>query len=452
MTNWLEEAKKYEAAMLKDLAGWIQIPSVLDEANASKEAPLGQANVDALEYFIDLGKRDGFVTKNIDNLAGHIEYGSGNELVGVLGHSDVVPVGEGWLHGSAFSGTVEDGFIYGRGTQDDKGPMMAAYYAVKMLKDLGLPLSKRIRLIDGTDEESGWRCVDRYFATEEMPDTGFSPDANFPLIYAEKGMLNFNIVLNHHDDAIISLSAGDRSNMVPEDARVEFRCSDNLEVAYQAYLDAHKYEGTFDRNGDVQVLTIKGKAVHGMQPALGVNALYILFEFLDNHIESPLINLVQKFLDTDGTKFGISHSGVIGDLTINAGVFSYGNGKFDITVNLRHSQEWDADAGLKTMTTALAPFGAFIENAEKKAALYVPQDDVLIETLAGVYRKQTGDMQELLTTGGGTYARVMKKGVAFGMLFEGTEDRMHQTDERVPVADLIKAIAIYAESLYELAK
>lgn len=453
--NWLEEAKKIEKELLADLSGWIQIPSVKEDSDNLVEYPVGKANREALDYFLALGKRDGYPTVNIDNIAGRIEFGGNGSLVGVLGHSDVVPVGDGWSQ-DPFSGAVEDGFMYGRGTQDDKGPMMAAYYALKLIQALELPLSKRVHLINGTDEESGFTCVERYFETEEMPEVGFSPDANFPLIYGEKGMVNFDVSITTNDDELLTFSSGQRLNMVPDEATATLQLDHSIEDAFNMYLNSNNYTGSYTTENGIQTVTIEGTSVHGMQPELGVNAAYLLVEFLNQQkIESNFLTLFTNLFlhDTTGEKLGVAHTGEMGGLTMNVGVVSLQNHKALITINLRHSQEWNQETGIVTITDRITSNGGTVEFHRLKTPLYVSPEDPFIQTLQGVYQSQTGDFDTpLLTTGGGTYASVMDKGVAYGMLFPGTEDRMHQLDERVPVEDLIKAVAIYAESIYELAK
>src|SRR5699024_3409781 len=190
-TNWMQEVLKRKEDFMKDLKGVLQIKSVLDEENKTEQAPLGSGVKKALDYMLDLGGKDGFTVKNVDHLAGHVEMGQGDELLGILGHVDVVPEGDGWDM-NPYAAEVKNGNVYARGASDDKGPTIAAYYAMKIVKQLGLPLNKRVRLIIGTDEESDWRCVERYFEKEEMPSMGFVPDADFPIIYAEKGIMDFD--------------------------------------------------------------------------------------------------------------------------------------------------------------------------------------------------------------------------------------------------------------------
>ena len=182
--DWKKEVELRKEDLLKDLFTLLRIDSVRDDSKATEDAPVGPGPKEALEAFLAMGKRDGFTTKQVGNLAGHIEFAPNpdyKETLGVLGHVDVVPVGTGW-DTDPFEPQIINDRIYARGSSDDKGPSMAAYYALKIIKELGLPVSRRVRFIIGTDEESGWKCMDRYFQTEEMPDFGFSPDATFPII------------------------------------------------------------------------------------------------------------------------------------------------------------------------------------------------------------------------------------------------------------------------------
>ena len=454
--DWLKEAEKYQQEMLADLQGWIQIPSVGEVDADTENYPTGKANRQALEYFLDLGKKHGFTAKNIDNIVGHIEYTNGPEIVGVIGHSDVVPVGDGWFD-DPFSGKIADGFMYGRGTQDDKGPMMASFYALRMLKELGLPLSKTIRLINGTDEESGTKSVDVYFAKEQMPEVGFSPDSDFPLIYGEKGLLTFVVeTIMPENSAIISLTAGQRANMVPDKATLVFRSDVDVTAAFGPFLKENSYVGSI-KNVDTSTyeLHIEGKSAHGSTPDSGINAAYLLFDFLNTiGYDDRFVTFFNTYFlhDTRGSKMGFDYIGEMGPLTSNVGVVSIVDGVAQTTVNIRSPHEWDVYAAENNRNQLLAENHSKLVKFTFKDPLYVPKTDPLIQTLYNVYTSQTGDTTPPLTTGGGTYARPMKKAVAYGMLFPGTEDRMHQKNERVPLADLLKATAIYAEALYELAK
>ncbi|MCK9909747.1 Sapep family Mn(2+)-dependent dipeptidase, partial [Microbacteriaceae bacterium K1510] len=185
--NWLDEVEKRKADLIEATQAFLQINSVMDMDSARAGAPFGEGVQEALSYALQVCADAGMEVKDVGGYAGHAQFGQGDKLIGVLSHVDVVPVGEGWTT-PPFAAEIVDGKIVARGAIDDKGPTMAAIFAAKIVKELGLPLQKRVRLIFGTDEETNWRCVRRYFETEEMPMMGFTPDADFPLIYAEKGL------------------------------------------------------------------------------------------------------------------------------------------------------------------------------------------------------------------------------------------------------------------------
>ncbi len=190
--DWQQQMSRLQGEMMERLKELCSIESVLDESTAGPGAPFGKGIAEALSYMLELGEQEGFRTKNVEGYAGHVEYGEGEETLGILTHLDVVPTGEGWIS-PPFAPEIREGKFYARGAQDDKGPAMAAFFALKLVKELGLPLNKRVRLIFGTDEETHWRDVDYYFQREPMPETGFAPDADFPIIHAEKGLLDLTL-------------------------------------------------------------------------------------------------------------------------------------------------------------------------------------------------------------------------------------------------------------------
>lgn len=465
--NWLEEVLKRKDDFINDLQGLLRIKSVLDEENAKEDAPLGQGIKDALQYMLDLGEKDGFTSKNVGNLAGHVEMGEGNELVGILGHVDVVPEGDGWSV-EPYGGEVKDGKIFARGSSDDKGPTIAAYYGMKIVKELGLPLSKRVRLIIGTDEESDWRCVEHYFEHEEMPTTGFVPDADFPIIFAEKGISDYDLVQPASEGQakakyeLISFQSGRRYNMVPDYAEVHLKVeeADTAEIQkYLAYLSEMKLEGDANFIDRQLVLTLAGKSAHGAEPRNGKNAGTFMAEYLKtlelDDAGGKYVNTVSELHEKSrGEVFGIEYADEeSGELTINVGVMSFSKADGGrIGLNMRYPVTFDIEEGKKKIEAVLDEKGLQLENFTDSKPTYVKKDDPLIKTLQKVYEEQTGEKAELLAIGGGTYSRALDKGVAFGAMFPGREDVMHQKDEYAIVEDLFKASAIYAQAIYELAK
>lgn len=427
----------------------LRIPSVLDEFNPKSEFPFGTAINDALQYMITLAKEDGFITKNINNYAAHLEYGSGREILGILCHLDVVPTGDGWTN-PPFSPVIHDGKLFARGSDDDKGPTMAAYFALKFLKELDFQPNKRVRIILGTDEETGWRGIEEYFKTEQMPDIGFAPDASFPLIYGEKGIQSFDITGKTNDTDLITFSAGDRYNVVPDYAECTLRV--DLKDTFEKYIAFHGLHGEIKKDKYI----VYGKRAHAMQPNLGINAAFILAEFLDKHIDNDFIHYITEFLTFDhlGEKLHIDHyDEEMKDFTINPAVFDYQKNTFKIGVNCRYPIGWDKDNAKINLDASIKKFKFKYKILADKEVHYIPKDDELVQTLHQAYIKYTGDTEsELLTIGGGTYARSLKKAVAFGANMPGRKDVAHQVDEYIFIEDLLKATAIYMEAIYQLCK
>lgn len=455
--NWLKEVEKRRNEIISDTKDLLKIPSVLTENLEDKEAPFGQPIRDALDFMLDLGNKDNFEVKNVENVAGHIEYGRGEEIVGILCHLDVVPTGDGWKY-SPFSATEVDGKIYARGAIDDKGPTMAAYYALKMIRDLDLKLSKKIRIILGTDEETGWRGVKKYFESEKMPDIGFAPDANFPMIYGEKGIINVDITGNVNDSILNYFAAGERYNVVPDkaSASLNIKNSDEFVGSYNKYLQDKGFNGSYEVKDGVVTLHAVGKNAHAMQPEKGLNAAFILLEFLNQEINNSFVKYMCDYLTFDdrANKYGINYNGdVMGDLTNNVGILEYNDGDFKIGLNFRYPIDWDKEKGFKVIKESVKEVGFNVEVGKDSKPHFVDPSDDLIKTLHDAYIKYTGDKDtKIMTIGGGTYSRAMKKAVAFGPLMPNREDVVHQPNEYLIIDDFIKTVAIYAEAIYALAK
>ncbi|GAK74359.1 Sapep family Mn(2+)-dependent dipeptidase, partial ['Chrysanthemum coronarium' phytoplasma] len=214
MIDFKKEVLKRKDALIEALQTLLKINTELTTFDPNRTgAPFGEGNQQALDFMLDLGSQSGFKTLNLEGYAGHIEYGNQKEWVGMIGHLDVVPAGTGWDY-PPYAALIVDGTLYGRGTQDDKGPTMAAFWALKILHELNLPLSKRIKLILGVDEETGFRCMKHYFKqVPELPVSGFVPDSHFPAIYCEKGIGDFTFEGTVLDNRIVSIQSGQASNV-----------------------------------------------------------------------------------------------------------------------------------------------------------------------------------------------------------------------------------------------
>ncbi|HDR6312393.1 TPA: dipeptidase PepV [Bacillus cereus] len=464
--NWTEEVAKRKDDLIRDTQQFLQIKSVWEEESAKEGAPFGEGVEKALSFMLHKGETEGFTSKNLEGYAGHLEMGQGEDLVGILCHVDVVPEGDGWTT-PAYSADIRDGKIFARGAIDDKGPTMAAYYAMKIVKELGLPLSKRVRMILGTDEESNWKCVDHYFKNEEMPTIGFAPDADFPIINAEKGISDIQVVQSGSEEKegtyeLVSFESGRRLNMVPDFAEAIITGEDvnALTVAYEEYLQTAKKIGEAIVEGNMVTLQIKGVSAHGSTPEKGENAGLLLANFLtkvalDGKGASFATFATKTFTgDIYGEKATIAYKDeVSGPLTVNVGRISYTkeNGG-NLGLNVRYPVTTNFEEMIAKLKEYVSTHGFEVADYSNSRPHHVDKDHVLIRTLQRVYEEQTGEKAELLAIGGGTYARSLKAGVAFGPLFPGKEELAHQKDEYIEIEDLLKATAIYAQAIHELAK
>ena len=459
--DFKQEVLNHKEDLLKDLFELLSVRSILG-TDITEETPFGSGPREALDLILSFGERDGYKTKLVENKAGHIEVGEGEEIFGILGHVDVVPVVEADWISHPFKPEVRDGKIFARGSLDDKGPTMAAYYAVKLLDKLGVKWNKRIRLIIGSDEETGFRCVEAYFKHEEQPASGFTPDAMFPLVYAEKARATFDHKLKFVEEdgaynyKLVKFNGGQVLNMVIASAEAELVGEvTDIKEKFEKFLAQEKLEGKVSVENTIK-LTLKGKAAHGSTPQYGINGATKLAEFLstlglDNNGKNFVDYIVEKLAnDPFGEKLGIDYSdNEMGEATYNYGILDYDleNKVGIVSTDCRHPKKFDLVARLNEVKVD----NIDIEVTSTKEAHYVPKDDELVTTLMDVYRKYTGDTKnDAFVLGGGTYARCLKKGVAFGLLFPGKEDTMHQANEYLEVEDLLLATAIYAEGIYKL--
>lgn len=454
--DYIKRIDDYKDQMITTLKDLVEFKSIAED-----EPPFGEEVQKAFKYMLSLGKADGFTPKNVSDMAGHLEFFGNNDgpVLGILAHLDVVKEGEGWDY-PPFSCTIEDNKIYGRGTSDDKGPLVAAYYAMKALKDEGFVPNGKVRLILGLDEEpgNGWQGMKAYFEEEPYPDFGFTPDAEFPVIHAEKGILIFHIVkkLDMKNSELRSLKGGTASNMVASSARAVVRFKNNEKIKK---LEAEDIEiRTIGKN-----LRIKAAGIpaHGAKPYLGKNAISTLFAFLgklefsDDNL-SEFISFYNNHLgfDLHGERLDCEFEDEIsGKLTVNVGEVEIDEKIARLTLNVRYPVTYSAEDVYSKIIPILDKYNMGLIKHDHQEALFIPTDNYLVKKLIEVYQKRTNDFESKpIAIGGGTYARAMKNAVAFGMTFPGKPETAHQKNEYIEIDDFILAAKIYADAIYELTK
>ncbi len=430
----------------------VQIDSVRDTDNAAPGAPFGRGIRESLDLFLSFANDLGMRTfADPEGRYGYAEIGpETGEMIGILGHVDVVPVGElaQWTKGAPFEGKIVDDAIIGRGSLDDKGPMVMNLMAVKALIECNVEFTKRVRFIVGCAEETTWECMNAYTAVEEMPTTGFTPDANFPVIHAEKTIVRFDGVKSDASNDFTLIADG-AYNSVNDTAIY----TGNKIEKVKSELEIIGANFTVDNTS----ITVKGKSAHAMATHLGVNAIYILATAMYNAGErSKAIDFIaEKMADTfNGEKIcGDVKDEVSGLLTLNIGWAKITNDEEQLGFDSRIPVLVDKDQIIDTYTKTLENYGFAVENLKITDALYEPADGPLVSTLLNVYHEVTGDTSATpLTTGGGTYARAAKGTVAFGCVFGNLKmvDNMHQPNECLELKFIPMALEIYALAIYDL--
>ena len=430
----------------KALIELVRIPSVCDEGVGGY--PFGK-NVDqALRTALQIAGDIGFRTKYGDGgYYGYAEVGEGKEMLAILGHLDVVPVGKltDWKR-NPFDPAEKDGMLYGRGTQDDKGPLLASLFAVKALMDAGVKFNKRLRFIFGTDEETLWRCINRYKEIEETPTMGFSPDARFPLIYAEKGLLQLKLEGQNQTD--LRLTGGTAFNAVPDMMFYDGVLQEEL----ASKLDELGFPYEWKEDG----IEIKGKAAHAMITEEGINAIARLCIALHAiGVESKAIHFIAQELGEDPYAtniFGDCNDAPSGKLKFNVGMINLGE-KEQISIDTRIPVTVSKEEIVKKLSAAAARYGLEYKEFDWLAPLYLAQDHPVIKTLMKVYHQYSGDeTSEPIALGGATYARAFDNCVAFGPLFPGELLTEHEPNERAIMENLYRAMNIYAYAIYQLTR
>ena len=460
LNNYIDKMKD---SIVSSTCEIINIPSVSDEHDGSN-TPFGLNTVRALEYALTLGNSFGFKTKNIDNKCGYIEFGSGEKLVGIISHLDVVPADNTWNF-DPFNATLFNDKIYGRGAIDDKGPTIAALYAMKAIHD-NYKLNKRVRLILGLDEESSlWRCIDRYKETEESPTVAFSPDANFPCIYAEKTIESLYIkqaYTKHLPLYIEDISTNHNAlNVVPKFCEITIGFDKdkivNIESTINNILNKYQYNITIEMIDVSHIKLISnGVSAHAAHPELGNNALsklIIVLNDLFNHynLSLEILNYFVKYIGDNysGKDLKIDFKDESGSLTLNTAQFFLKNNYLYIGFNLRIPVTIDYHI-IENFFKKYTSENLELEVARIQEPLYIKKNNKLVQQLCEIFNDYNNSNVFPEAIGGGTYARAFKNCISFGPQMPGQKDMCHQSDEYISIDNLIFCTKVYAQAILDL--
>lgn len=456
--DYIESEKENMIASLSDL---IAYPSYQQEP--SDGAPFGRPVRECLDRALEICSGFGLVTRNFDGYAGTVElpgYNCEPEL-GILSHLDVVPEGTGWTS-DPYKARVDDGKIYGRGAIDDKGPSVAVIYALKAIKELGIPLKRGVRLILGTNEENGSADMKYYLSKQPAPKYTFTPDGNYPVINIEKGMIrgyfSADIMPSASPKTILELSGGTVINAVPESAYAVIGGTSVSEA--EAAIRRMSCGVSFsvkDFGGCIRIDAC-GKSAHASTPELGKNAVTALIKLLtfmdirdDASRKLSSLSKLFPYGETDGSSLGIAQSDELsGALTCVLSIINYQAGKLEFKIDIRLPATSSVANVMDKLLPAAAGAGFRLDGHMGSEPHCVSEDTPFVRKLLSVFEEVTGKKGECIAIGGGTYVHEIEGGVAFGPEFIGDDNHMHSADEFIKEDDLIFNAKMFALAILRI--
>lgn len=446
-----EKILNYKDDILRDLKTLVSIKSVASQSTDETKK--------ALDFVLQRAKEMGLETENVEDIAGHVQYGNGGKLCGVLSHLDVVPAGSGWSS-DAFSLDCRDGRLYGRGVADDKGAAIVALYCLKTLKDEGVVGKNTLRAIYGTREEIGMEDVKTYFQNQPMPDLSFTPDSNYGICVAEKGIMQIELSTDNSDGTIVNeFRAGNALNAVPDKAYVLLDCSESDEHQLYRFADAKPdVDFEFKYTIDGMMIIATGRASHACEPQNGINAAAQLIDLLTSnfgyHGLGSLIGFIDSTIgtETNGNSLGIKmRDSASGALTLCLSSVTVLENSAKATIDVRYPVTMDSDAILYRIKKAAKKEGIKTRVICHMKPLYQSEDSQQIQLLKASYKEIMGEEPKLFSTGGGTYARELGgNGVAFGPVFPDDECNMHNCDESLDEEKFFLHAQICLQAMYDM--
>ena len=445
-----EKILEYREELFDDLNRLLSIESVDGARDGDCAA--------ALDFILKRAEDFGLTAERVTAKSAHVDLGKGGRLCGVLSHLDVVPAGNNWTV-NPYALTERDGRLYGRGVADDKGAALVNLYCLRALKEMGIEGRNTLRAIYGTAEETGMSDMDGYFAQKRLPDLAFTPDSEYGVCYAEKGILQLEVSTPTNEAKVLSqFHAGKAINAVPDLAYVMLDSSGYDEQLLMRLADAS--EGNFEFNYTIDGLMIisRGKAAHACEPQKGFNAAAALIDLITHAYDLYEIGALSSFIDyainceTNGRSLGLKMSDAVsGALTVNLGNVHIEGTEARAQFDIRYPVTVNGDYVLRQFRSVAENNHLTVRVLHHDRPLYVEKDSELVRLLADAYRTVTGEDAPLYTTGGGTYARKLGgKCVAFGPNFRDDDIRMHNADESVDKENFLRHMQICFEALYRL--
>lgn len=472
--EYLKLLKEYENDMKETLAKLVSFESV--EANPVRGRdgsiyPFGVGVQEAYEYMLELGRELGFEATDFDNYGGHLEFKDEDSkgIFGITGHIDIMPEGNGW-NTPWLTMTEKDGFYYGRGVSDDKGPVIACLYAMKALKEAGIKPKMNVRLIIGLDEETGKKGMEYYLERAGQPDMGITPDGEFPLVNGEMGVIDFDLARRFNKGIadglrLTKVNGGTAPNVVAGECRAVMVSSnkddyDRIKDLVNQFRTQTDYTLNFKKQGSSVVVTAVGVPAHGAYPETGVNAISIMMQFLQtlNFANDEVNELVQFYndyigFDVNGSKLGCNFCDeASGILKFNVGLIELNEDMAAITINSRVPVSYRNEDIYDAIKVHTEGTGIGIVKGMSNEAIFIDTSHPMVEKLMEAYTEVTGDTENKpMVIPGGTYAKLLNNTLAYGPLFPGEVETIHQANERLSIEAFHKMAEIYARAIYKIA-
>ncbi len=417
MTKIRKYLEQKRGEMIEFLAKLVAVRSVQGESE--ENFPFGRKPAEALSIMLEKCRESGFAVENVENYVGSADLNELEPQLAILSHLDIVPEGTGWdCDPFTLRYDASTGRLTGRGTCDDKGPAVAALYAAKAVKAAGIPLKKGVRLIFGTNEENGSADLAYYRKKRTLPPMVFTPDGEYPVINAEKGMIRVRFSTEYSGE---SVHGGSVINAVPENCTA----------------DSGEY---------------KGKSAHASTPEKGVNAVTKYLEM--NKEAHPMLKSLAGLFphgETDGKSCGLGFSDDIsGKMTCVLSMLNTENGRLYGGIDIRFPLNCKFSTINSIVCGKLEAAGFRIDSCEGSEPHLTDENSEFVQTLLRAYERVTGDKGSCIAIGGGTYVHEIEGGVAFGAQFPNEDGNMHSANEFITVENLLKNAEIMAEAIIEL--
>lgn len=451
------------STMVADIDALVRVASIEDLGSSAPGQPFGPAPRKALDEALRIANRMGFATSDLDGYIATADLvGESDTQIGIIGHVDVVPAGPGWTV-DPYAVTKKDGYLLGRGVIDNKGPSVLAIHAMKFWKDMqesgeAARFPYTIRMMFGANEETGMRDVKYYRRSNPDPAFLFTPDAEFPVCYGEKGLYDATVrssAISESQRAIVRMSGGAATNAVAGQAEAVVRANaSNLPTAKDIAVE--------DLGDGLARVAAAGKSAHASTPELGESAILTLIDYLLENVacspeERAFLEADSAILaTTDGSGAGMAcEDEHFGSLTIIGGTIAIEGDRFVQTFDARYPTSTTAEAITNALRTLFAQAEAECELVRDETPFLNDPQSPAIQALLSAYREATGDSAEPFTMGGGTYARQFACAASFGpeKPWEDCPEwvgPIHGPDEGVSENLLKEAFRIYVITLGRL--